>query len=71
MPPPTSVFDKLQTARRLVTEALSQAPSLYDCRLDQALLVLNWSIQRARRSPRMRWPQPPGPPGYDQQDLSF
>jgi len=68
MPPQPSVLDKLQLAQRLIGEALSQAPSLYDCRLDQALLVLNWSIQRARRSPRMRWPLPPG---YDQQDLSF
>jgi hypothetical protein len=68
MPPQTSVFDKLQLARQLVAEALSQAPSLYDCRLDQALLVLSWSIQRARRSPRMRWPLPRD---YDQRDLSF
>jgi hypothetical protein len=68
MLPPPSVFDKLQLAQRLVAEALSQAPSLYDCRLDQALLVLSWSIQRARRSPRMRWPLPTG---YDQPDLPF
>lgn len=68
MPPQPSVLDKLQLAQRLVAEALGQAPALYDCRLDQALLVLSWSIQRARRSPRMRWPLPPG---YDQQDLHF
>jgi hypothetical protein len=68
MPPQTSVLDKLQLAPRLLTEALSQAPSLYDWHLDKALLVLSWSIQRARRSPRMRWPLPPG---YDQQNLPF
>jgi len=68
MSPQPSVLDKLQLAQRLVGEALGQAPSLYDCRLDQALLILNWSIQRARRSPRMRWPVPPG---YDQQHLPF
>jgi hypothetical protein len=68
MLPQPSVLDKLQLAQRLVAEALSQAPALYDCRLDQALLVLNLSIHRARRSPRMRWPRPPG---YAQQDLPF
>jgi putative SOS response-associated peptidase YedK len=66
MSPQPSVLDKLQWAQRLITEALSQAPTLYDCRLDQALLVLSWSIQRARRSPRMRWRLPPG---YVDQDL--
>ncbi len=59
---------QLQRAQRLVAEALSQAPTLYECRLDHALLVLSWSIQRARRSPRMRWPQPPDD---DQPDLPF
>ena len=68
MPPQPSVLDKLQLAQRLVAEVLGQAPTLYDCRLDQALLVLSWSIQRARRSPRMRWP---APPGYDPHNFSF
>jgi hypothetical protein len=68
MPLQPSVLDQLQLAQRLITQALSQAPSLYDCRLDQALLVLAWSIQRARRSPRMRWRLPPG---YTEQNLPF
>ncbi len=49
-----SILEKLQIAHRLVAEALGRAPLLHDCRLDQALLVLELSIKRAQRSPHMR-----------------
>jgi len=54
MPLELSVLEKLEIAHRLVAEVLGQAPQLYDCRLDQALLVLELSLKRARRSPQMR-----------------
>jgi len=54
MPLELSVLEKLEIAHRLVAEALGQTPQLYDCRLDQALLVLELSIKRAHRSPHMR-----------------
>lgn len=54
-----SILEKLEIAHRLVAEALGRAPQLYDCRLDQALLVLALSIKRAYRSPQMRRPLPP------------
>jgi len=63
-----SVLGQLQRAHQLVAEALGRAPQLHDCRLDQALLVLNLSIQRARRTPRLRLRLPPG---YREQDLPF
>jgi hypothetical protein len=45
---------------------LARAPQLYDCHLDQALLVLALSIKRARRSPKLR------PPPRDRyQDIPF
>jgi hypothetical protein len=56
MEPELSVLEKLQTAYDLVAEVLGQAPQLYDCHLDQALLVLVLSLKRARRSPRLRPP---------------
>ena len=59
MPLELSVLEKLEIARRLVAEALGRAPQLYDCRLDQALLVLELSIKRAHRSPHMRLRLPP------------
>lgn len=46
-----SILEKLEIAHRLVAEVLGRAPQLYDCRLDQALLVLELSIKRAHRSP--------------------
>jgi hypothetical protein len=58
MPLELSVLEKLEIAHRLVAEALGRAPQLYDCRLDQALLVLELSLKRARRSPQMRLPLP-------------
>lgn len=54
MPLDLSILEKLQIAHRLVAEALGRAPQLHDCRLDQALLVLQLSIKRAQRSPQMR-----------------
>jgi hypothetical protein len=61
-----SILEKLQRAHGLVAEVLGRAPQLYDCRLDQALLVLGLSIKRARRSPRLRARLPQG---YREQDL--
>jgi len=66
MEPELSVLEKLEIAYALVGESLGQAPQLYDCRLDQALLVLSLAINRARRSPRLR--PPPRRPAY-QSDL--
>jgi len=60
MPLQPSVLEKLQLAYGLIAEVLGQAPQLYDCRLDQAMLVLVWSIQRAQRSPRLRLQLPAG-----------
>ena len=54
-----SVLEKLEIAHRLVAEVLGRTPQLYDCRLDQALLVLGLSIKRAHRSPQMRMRLPP------------
>jgi hypothetical protein len=61
-----SVLEQLQTAYSLVAEALGQAPQLYRTRLDQALLVLSLSIERARRSPALR-----RPPLWRQSELRF
>ncbi len=61
-----SVLEELETAYAIVAEALGRAPQLYDCRLDQALLVLALSIKRARRSPRLR-----PPPRDPYQELPF
>lgn len=41
-------------AYEIVAEVLGQAPQLYDCHLDQALLVLVLAMRRARRSPKLR-----------------
>ena len=59
MPLELSVLEKLEIAHRLVAEVLGRTPQLYDSRLDQALLVLELSIKRARRSPQMRLRLPP------------
>ena len=59
MPLELSILEKLEIAHRLVAEVLGRSPQLYDCRLDQALLVLELSIKRAHRSPQMRLRLPP------------
>jgi hypothetical protein len=59
MPLELSILEKLEIAHRLVAEVLGRTPQLYDCRLDQALLVLELSIKRAHRSPQMRLRLPP------------
>ena len=51
-----SVLEKLEYAYDFVADALGEAPQLYDCRLDQALLVIVLAMNRARRSPRLRPP---------------
>lgn len=48
----TPRLENLQVAYDLVVESLRQAPQLYDCHLDQALLVLILAMKRARRSPK-------------------
>jgi hypothetical protein len=63
MEQPLSVLEELEAAYAIIAEVLGRAPQLYDCRLDQALLVLSLSIRRARRSPRLR----PRPLYLDQQ----
>jgi len=63
-----SVLQKLQIAYDIVADVLGQAPQLFDCHLDQALLVLVLSMKRARRSPKLR--QPPQP-DYREQYLPF
>ena len=63
-----SVLQKLQIAYNIVADVLGQAPQLYDCHLDQALLVLVLSMKRAQRSPNLRQPRHPG---YQDQDLPF
>jgi hypothetical protein len=59
MTPKTSVLDNLELAYDLVAESLREAPQLYDCHLDQALLVLVLAMKRARRSPKLRYPRSP------------
>jgi hypothetical protein len=49
-----SVLAQLEDAYDLIAEVLRRAPQLHEVRLDQALLVLSLSIQRARRSPTLR-----------------
>ena len=66
MEQPFSVLEELQAAYAIVAEVLGRAPQLYDCHLDQALLVLALSIKRAQRSPKLR-PRPP----YPEQHLPF
>jgi hypothetical protein len=66
MEEPLSVLEELQAAYAIVAEVLGRAPQLYDCHLDQALLVLALSIKRAQRSPKLR-PRP----RYRCQDLPF
>jgi hypothetical protein len=52
-----SILSQLQFAYQLVADILAQAPQLYDCHLDQALLVLVLAMNRARRSPKLRRPR--------------
>jgi hypothetical protein len=62
-----SILEKLQQANRLITEVLGEAPQLYDCHLDQALLVLVLAMKRARRSPKLR--RSPQPQPFEQPNL--
>ena len=57
MEAPLSVLEELQAAYAIVAEVLGRAPQLYDCHLDQALLVLALSIKRAQRSPKLHPPR--------------
>lgn len=57
----TCVLDNLELAYDLVAESLREAPQLYDCHLDQALLVLVLAMKRARRSRNLRKPRQPDP----------
>jgi hypothetical protein len=61
MNPKSCVLENLEVAYDLVAESLRQAPQLYDCHLDQALLVLVLAMKRARRSPKLRYPRQPDP----------
>ncbi len=63
-----SILSQLQFAYELVADILAQAPQLYDCHLDQALLLLVLAMNRARRSPKLRRPRPSG---YPMQDTLF
>jgi hypothetical protein len=68
MQTPLSVLDQLQLAYDLVADILGEAPQLYDCHLDQALLVLVLAMKRARRSPKLRQSRPSV---YPEQDMLF
>ncbi len=59
MNPQRPVLNRLQIAYEIIADTLREAPQLYDCHLDQALLVLVLAMKRARRSPKLR--QPPHP----------
>jgi hypothetical protein len=63
-----SILHQLQFAYELVADILAQAPQLYDCHLDQALLVLVLAMKRARRSPKLRRPRHSA---YSEQELLF
>ena len=63
-----SILSQLQFAYELVADILAQAPQLYDCHLDQALLVLVLAMNRARRSPKLRRPRQPA---YPVQEMLF
>lgn len=64
---PLSVLERLEVAYDLVADTLREAPQLYDCHLDQALLVIVLAMKRARRSRTLRPPQP----RWQQQDIPF
>ena len=53
MEPELSVLEELEAACAIVARVLGRAPQLYDCHLDQALLVLALSIKRERH--RRQW----------------
>jgi hypothetical protein len=61
MTPRPSVLHRLQIAYDLVAESLHEAPQLYGCYLDQALLVLVLAMKPASRSPKLRYPPQPDP----------
>ena len=60
-----SILTQLQFAYELIADILAQAPQLYDCHLDQALLVLVLAMKRARRSPKLRRARYPTYPVQD------
>lgn len=64
-----SALEKLCLAYELVGDVLSQAPELYDARLDQALFLIYQATKRARRIPRLRPPK--ARRTEPQQDLFF
>lgn len=61
MTPRTCVLDHLELAYDLVAESLREAPQLYDCHLDQALLVLVLAMKRVRRSRNLHKPRQSDP----------
>ena len=67
MEPPLSVLERLEVAYDLVADTLREAPQLYDCHLDQALLVIVLAMKRARRSRTLRPPLH----RWHQQDIPF
>jgi hypothetical protein len=62
-----SILSQLRFAHELVADILGQAPQLYDCHLDQALLLV-LAMKRAQRSPKLRRPRQPA---YPMQDMLF
>jgi hypothetical protein len=64
-----SALEKLCLAYELVGDVLSQAPELYDARLDQALFLIYHATKRARRIPRLRPSR--SPRHHPQQDRPF
>jgi len=60
-----SILRQLQFAYELVADILAQAFQLYDCHLDQALLVLVLAMKRAQRSPKFRRPRQSAYPVQD------
>ena len=69
MEPDISALEKLCLAYELVGDVLSQAPELYEARLDQALFLIYQATKRARRIPRLRPPKTRR--HLPQQDLPF
>jgi hypothetical protein len=65
-----SILSQLRFAYELVADILGQAPQLYDCHLDQALLLLVLAMKRAQRSPKLRQPRQ-RQPAYPVQDMLF
>lgn len=60
-----SILSQLRFTYELLADILAQAPQLYDCHLDQALLLLVLAMKRAQRSPKLRRPRQPAYPFQD------